>query len=208
MFAPPVLPDFLLVHEREIHSRIGGGWTAHAEWNNSCRERHAQLYGMAGEVFAAIEQMAGESGNTITLLYEEHGLAGLVTRTEEVMACVAENVGQMASRLPDFSFQRNTVYMRFCHRDYHKGSVLRELCDLVNIHRDEVLAAGDHFNDLSMLDGENAAMTACPANAIDPVKEIVRRAGGHVAEKSWADGIAEALCYYESPRSRRDQACA
>ncbi len=59
------------------------------------------------------------------------------------------------------------------------------------------MAAGDHYNDLSMLDGVYAAMPACPANAIDAVKAVVRKAGGFVSLHGHADGIADAIAYFE-----------
>jgi hypothetical protein len=49
-----------------------------------------------------------------------------------------------------------------------------------------------------MLDGSYAKMTACPANAIDAVKQVVRRSEGYIANKNWADGIAEALDFFEN----------
>ena len=74
---------------------------------------------------------------------------------------------------------------------------LEELCRLEGLPREDVFAAGDHYNDLSMLDGKYAGMPACPANAIDPVKETVRAAGGYVARARWADGVAEAMRHFE-----------
>ncbi len=207
IFAPPVLPDFLLVHERDIFRRIDRGWVSHGDWNASCHQRHAELYQRAGELFALIEQMAAESNNTITILYEDDVPAGLVTSNEEVMEKVARRIEEVAVRLPEFGYQRNFIYLRFCHRDYHKGSALEELCRLENIPRDEVFAVGDHHNDLSMLDGVHAGMTACPANAIELVKETVLRAGGYVAEKPWADGVAEALEFYGSNHRQRVGVC-
>ena len=148
-------------------------------------------------MFAFVERLAQES-DQITIIYEEELPAGLVTSSEEVMEVVANDIQSEAERLPDFSFQRNSIYLRFCHRDYHKGSALGELCRLEGIEAEAVFAAGDHFNDLSMLDGSYAKMTACPANAIDPVKQLVRRSQGYIAEKCWADGVAEALDFYEN----------
>lgn len=58
-----------------------------------------------------------------------------------------------------------------------------------------------------MLDGISAGMTACPANAIATVKETVLRAGGYLAEASWAQGVVEALQYYELRNSGRESAC-
>lgn len=39
-------------------------------------------------------------------------------------------------------------------------------------------------------------MTACPANAIEPIKELVRRTQGYIAQKCWANGVAEAIAFY------------
>ena len=197
LFNAPLEPDFLLTNEREIYRKTANGhWMPHGDWNSISRRRHGELFGQALEMFAFVERLAQES-DQITILYEEKIPVGLVTSSEEVMEIVANNIQSEAERVPDFSFQRNSIYLRFCHRDYHKGSALGELCRLEGIKADAVFAAGDHFNDLSMLDGSYAKMTACPANAIDPVKQLVRRSQGYIADKCWAEGVAEALDHYE-----------
>ena len=204
LFDAPVAPDFLLTNEREIyHCDASGDWVPHGDWNSVSRQRHAELFKGALEMFAVVEQLAQES-DYITVLYEDQLPAGLVTNSEDEMEIVAGRIQTAAQRLPDFSFQRNSIYLRFCHRDYHKGSALGELCRLEAIEIQAVLAAGDHFNDLAMLDGTYAKNTACPANAIEPVKELVRRTQGYVAEKCCADGVAEALAFYGTWRSRRN----
>ena len=134
------------------------------------------------------------------MIYEEKQPIGLVTQSEQIMEELIEELDEALLSHADFSYQRNTVYLRFCHRDYHKGSALAELCRLEGIPTSEVFAAGDHFNDLPMLDRKYAALIACPANAIDPVKEKVRLAEGCISNLPWADGIAEALRHYEEQR--------
>ncbi|MBI4028385.1 MAG: HAD hydrolase family protein [Verrucomicrobia bacterium] len=59
-----------------------------------------------------------------------------------------------------------------------------------------VFAAGDNFNDLSMLDGAHAGMVAAPANAIPEVKATVLSAGGYVARRLCGHGILEALQHF------------
>jgi hypothetical protein len=105
-------------------------------------------------------------------------------------------IDRARAKAPKFNYQRNTVYLRFCHADYHKGAALAELSRLTNTPQSAIFAAGDHHNDLSMLDGRFAAMPACPANAIAEVKETVRRAGGWVAEKEVGAGVHEALQHF------------
>src|SRR5260370_1566386 len=107
---------------------------------------------------------------------------------------------------PKFHYPRNTLYLRFCHADYHKGAALAELARLIDISRENIFAAGDHHNDISMLDGKVAGMPSCPANAIDKVKDAVRATGGYVAEKEKCGGVYEAVHLFtasESPSRRR-----
>lgn len=192
LFCAPAAPDFLLTCEREIFSGNGDGtWTPHSEWNALCTERHDTLFEVAAPVVCAICSFAARSPD-VTIIEEEGRPAGLVTSSEKIMDEVAAFIENESVEHPDFSYQRNTVYLRFCHRDYHKGSSLGEVCRMLQIDRSAVLAAGDHFNDLPMLDGRYAAFPCCPSNAIPEVKRTVLAAGGHVASLPAADGIAEA----------------
>ena len=196
IFAAPYEPDFLLTNEREIFLRAeDGGWEPDLSWNGTCRQRHEELFSRAGSVFEKVAELASNSPD-VTLIHENGVLAGLVTSSEAVMEEVAGFIIREAVELPEFHFQRNTVYMRFCHRDYHKGAALGALCRTLSIGREQVFAGGDHFNDLSMLDGKYAAFPCCPSNAIAEVKSAVQSAGGYVATKVAADGVAEAWRFF------------
>jgi hydroxymethylpyrimidine pyrophosphatase-like HAD family hydrolase len=108
----------------------------------------------------------------------------------------AELIGELAAQEPEFSFNRNDVWMRFAHREIHKGSSLAELARLLGIPRSEVLAIGDHHNDIPMLDGTAAGMVACPANAVEAVKTLVREVGGYVSPYPWGEGVADAIRHF------------
>jgi hydroxymethylpyrimidine pyrophosphatase-like HAD family hydrolase len=192
-FQPPVPPDFLLTHEREIYRRDAAGeWIESGDWNRICRERHAELFHHSGGVMAQIRAML-DGARDVTWINEEECSVGLITSDEAVMERVTGGFEALRAEFPDFNYQRNTIYLRFCHIDYHKGASLGELCRQLGLGADEVFAAGDHFNDLSMLDPKYARHLACPANAIPQVKAAVTRAGGCVSALRYGDGIAEAL---------------
>ena len=112
------------------------------------------------------------------------------------MEHIARFIEQARAAHPKFDYQRNGIYLRFCHADYHKGAALAELARLIEVPRDNIFAAGDHHNDISMLDGKVAAMPSCPANAIDEVKDAVRNAGGYVAKNEHGAGVYEALRHF------------
>jgi hydroxymethylpyrimidine pyrophosphatase-like HAD family hydrolase len=193
IFGAPIEPDFLLTHEREVYRRDAtGAWQDFGDWNGISRERHAELFHRSGAIFAQIHSLVTGAPD-VTLIEEEGHTAGLITSDEAVMARVAAGLDAMRDAIPKFSYQRNTIYLRFCHADYDKGSVLGELCRLLGMHPGEVFAAGDHYNDLSMLNPKFAAHLACPANAIAEVKSAVASTGGCVSSQRFGEGIASAL---------------
>ncbi len=193
LFAAPVEPDFLLTHEREIwHRDEDGVWKDFGDWNRLCRQRHAELFTRAADIFRRVRALLAHA-HDVNLIEENGTPSGLITADESVMDRVAASLDAMRDEVPKFHYQRNTIYLRFCHADYNKGSALAELGRLTNLSRDEIFAVGDHFNDLSMLDGRYAAHVACPANAIPPVQAAVLAAGGRVARQSFGAGSAEAL---------------
>src|SRR4029079_17614950 len=82
---------------------------------------------------------------------------------------------------------------RFSHKAYNKGTALAEIARRLNITPEEIIAAGDHMNDLPMLSQEFAKWLVAPMNAIDSVKETVRRQNGYVSEKHCGHGVAHGI---------------
>jgi len=74
--------------------------------------------------------------------------------------------------------------------------VHNELARLLRVGRENIFAAGDHHNDVSMLDGKFAGMPSCPANAIPEVQNAVSNAGGYIAQKNCGAGVHEALLHF------------
>lgn len=196
-FAVPIRPDFILTSERDVFrpSENAGAWEAFGDWNERCARDHRELFSSAQSVLAEVIDFVNQKTQA-RLIYEPEGPAGLIAQSEEEMDRVTEFIERARQRHPKFNYQRNTVYLRFCHADYHKGTALAELARLIEIPRENIFAAGDHHNDISMLDGTFAAMPACPANAIQEVKEAVRGAGGYVAQKEHGAGVHEALRHF------------
>jgi HAD superfamily hydrolase (TIGR01484 family) len=194
----PVHPDFILTSERDVFRPSNNGgpkWEAFGDWNDRCAREHARLFSSAESVLAEVVEFVTQKTRA-RLIYLEDALEGLVAGDEAEMDRIVEFIDRARTQHPQFSYQRNTVYLRFCHSDYHKGAALAELARLIDVPRDNIFAAGDHHNDLSMLDGRFAAMPACPANAIPQVKEAVRGAGGYVAKKSHGAGVREGLLHF------------
>ncbi len=196
-FSFPIRPDFILTTEREVFrpGQNGDKWEAFGDWNERCARDHAELFSSAQPVLAEVIDFVTQETKA-RLLYHSEGLEGFVAQNDEEMNRITEFIERARAGHPKLDYQRNTVYLRFCHADYHKGAALAELARLIEVPRDNIFAAGDHHNDISMLDGKFAAMPSCPANAIEEVKAAVRAAGGYVAEKEHGAGVREALLHF------------
>lgn len=188
-------PDFALTAEREVYRATPEGtWTDFGDWNLRCTKAHDELYAVARPVFAAIRQFV-ESETGSTFIDDATGI-GIVAASEPEMDRILLQVDRLRAPIPPLHYQRNTVYVRFCHRDYSKGAALGELMRLLGLDRDRVFAAGDHLNDIPMLDGVYASWVACPANSAPAVKKVVRDAGGYIARCNAGDGVAEAIDHF------------
>ncbi|HZE12742.1 MAG TPA: HAD-IIB family hydrolase [Chthoniobacterales bacterium] len=197
-FEFPIHPDFILTSERDIFRRSSNGgakWEPFGDWNDRVARKHSELFHSAAAVLAEVIDFVTQKTKA-RLLYHSAGLEGLVAESEEEVERVTQFIDRARANQPKFHYQRNTVYLRFCHADYHKGAALAELSRLLEIPRDQIFAAGDHHNDISMLDGRFAAYPACPANAIPEVKAAVKSAGGYVATKNHGAGVHEALLHF------------
>jgi HAD superfamily hydrolase (TIGR01484 family) len=196
-FSFPIRPDFILTTERDIFrpGQNGDKWEAFGDWNERCARDHAELFSSAQSVLAEVIDFVTQKTKA-RLIYHSEGLEGLVAESDEEMHRITDFIERARVGHPKLDYQRNTIYLRFCHADYHKGAALAELARLIKVPRDNIFAAGDHHNDISMLDGRFAAMPSCPANAIDEVKSAVRAAGGYVAEREHGAGVCEALRHF------------
>jgi HAD superfamily hydrolase (TIGR01484 family) len=193
----PIRPDFILTSERDVFrpSPNGSKWEPYGDWNDRCAQAHAELFNSAGSVLSEIVDFVKQKTKA-RVIYLGTAAEGLIATSEEEMDRITEFIECVRARQPEFNYQRNTIYLRFCHADYHKGAALAELSRLIDVPREEIFAAGDHHNDVSMLDGRFAAMPACPGNAIDAVKKAVRSAAGYVAGREYGAGVHEALLHF------------
>lgn len=196
-FGVPLSPEYILTSERHIYHPDGnGGWHDYGDWNRICREHHDQLFEKSGDFFEQIRNLVVETPGVILQRNGEGVPEGLIAESEEILDNVTARLNALPGRQDDFHYQRSNIYLRFCHRLYDKGSTLAELGRLLDMPTTDILAVGDHQNDLAMLYGRVAGMVACPANAHESVKMAVLKAGGHVSRLEAGEGTAEAIRFY------------
>src|SRR5262249_33705090 len=109
---------------------------------------------------------------------------------------IQEYLEQYCRSVPRLAVVRNDIYARFSHEAYNKGTALGELTRRLALAPEQVFAIGDHLNDLPMLSRAYARYLAAPANAVAPVKAVVRDEGGFISRAAQGWGVADALNFY------------
>jgi HAD superfamily hydrolase (TIGR01484 family) len=199
----PFLPDYVIGREREIFfPNHFGRWLPHEKWNKACEKEIHGLFKSSKKLLKEIRAEVKE--NTGAQWIEMDGEpAGVISQTLEEMVWIVDRVQILAAAEPRLGWQRNSIYLRFGHRDYQKGSTLSEIARLYALGPDRCFAIGDSHNDLEMLDPAHAGMAACPANAVDDIKAKIAETGGYQAEGSHGYAAIEALRHFfpaEKPR--------
>lgn len=187
-----VQPDYLVLVEREIYQHDGVRYAPVVGWNAACTHDHAELFArVRPEVPALVDWVKARFRATV---YEDAWSPFcLIAGSNGDADLIQARLDEFCIRFPELAVVRNDVYARFSHVAYNKGTALAELTRMLKLTCAEVLAAGDHLNDLPMLKSEFARYLVAPGNAIPPVKEVVRRQGGWVSQSTCGNGVAEGM---------------
>jgi hydroxymethylpyrimidine pyrophosphatase-like HAD family hydrolase len=187
-----VFPDYLVVRESEIYRLTGQRrYRPLRRWNRDVRRTRRA-------VRAQLRPMIRLWQKEIIDQFPCNDHAGrsnqLWFRADtEVAIQIEETLQEKMQDYPDALVYRNgtDVYLGFTF--FTKGAALAEIAAMEDLPRDQIFAAGDGPNDVSMLDGNVAAWCAAVANADPKVIDQVRRANGYVASAPCAEGVIEAL---------------
>ncbi|MBX7208400.1 MAG: HAD hydrolase family protein [Verrucomicrobiaceae bacterium] len=189
-------PDFIIAQECEIFKPgIISKWTDFGAWNRTARKAHDRFMRDHKRSLDAIRHMV-ETQTKAEFMHGDFGQVGVVATTDEEMDRICEYIDTHSREFPDIGYHRNSIYLRFSHSAYGKGTALGELTRLLELNATQVFAAGDNHNDVTMLDRRFAAQIACPGNALPPIKEIVKSRGGFVASGVASVGMIEALNHF------------
>jgi HAD superfamily hydrolase (TIGR01484 family) len=192
----PFLPDWVVAREREVYFPNGfGRWLPETKWNKRCEKEIHGLFKRSKKLLARLRHEVEEHTGAQWIELEGEP-AGIISRTEEEMEWIVDHITPIICAEPHFSWQRNSIYLRFGHRDFQKGSSLCHVASHYQLPPARRFAIGDSHNDLEMLDPANAGMTACPVNAVDAVKEKIRTTGGLITTAAHGHGAIEALQHY------------
>jgi hydroxymethylpyrimidine pyrophosphatase-like HAD family hydrolase len=192
----PFTPDWVVAREREIWlPNASGRWVPLDPWNKDCeRDQHRFFKEVRATLDAIRHEVEEHTG--ATWIEQPGDPAGLVARTEEEMAWIIGRVEALTATIPMLGWQRNSIWLRFGHKNYQKGSSLAEVARHFRITIAQTFAIGDSHNDFEMLSPDVAAMFACPANAVPDIRRHVVSKGGHACLLDHSEGCVEALEHF------------
>ncbi|MCA1964594.1 MAG: HAD hydrolase family protein [Prosthecobacter sp.] len=189
-------PDYIIAQECDIYRPgLFGRWVDFGSWNKQARRAHARFVRDHEASFTAIRHWLAQQ-TAAQFLEGDYGEFGIVGTTDEEMDAVCAHIDAHAREFPDIGYHRNGIYLRFSHSGFSKGTALSELARLLGLDAGRCFAAGDNYNDLSMLDPRHARMIATPGNGLPPVKAHVLRHGGFVGTRPASEGMMEALGHF------------
>jgi hypothetical protein len=187
-----VRPDYLVLVERELYRHDGVQYVGLDDWNQRCARDHAAVFARVRPELPRLTAWIRERFDA--MVYEDaFSPFCLIAGDNGAADTICAYLEAFCREIPGLTVVRNDVYARFSHASYSKGTALIELSRRLGLEPAQVFAAGDHYNDLPMLDVRIASRLLCPANAIPAVKERVAAQGGEVSSLPHGHAAAAAL---------------
>ena len=193
-----ISPDYIIALEREIYQpNRFKRWIDLGKWNAKCRKDHIKLLKKQRKFIETI-RIYVEQETKARWVASQDEPAAIIASSEQEMDSICSHLDvQITQRKPKYlAYERNSIYLRFSHSEYNKGTAAIALGKMLEIPKEKTFVIGDNYNDLKMLNQEVAGMIACPQNSVPMVKEKVIGIGGYVATNSYGAGAAEALNHF------------
>jgi hydroxymethylpyrimidine pyrophosphatase-like HAD family hydrolase len=187
-----IQPDYLVLVEREIHVHKHSRYVGLEEWNERCSRLHAELFAHVKPDLPRLARWINDHFKA-TVYQDPYSPLCLLAGNNGDADVIHQYLEEYCRTMPKLTVVRNDVYARFSHADFNKGTGLAEIARRLHVSHEHSFAAGDHWNDLPMLDRQHARWLAAPANAVPSVKEAIRRQDGFVSRHECGHGVAEGL---------------
>jgi hydroxymethylpyrimidine pyrophosphatase-like HAD family hydrolase len=187
------LPAAYICCESMVYLVLNDDVVSLEPWNTQARQNlldcHARVQKHLG---ARLDQIEINYKPLITAVGDLMTSYLLDQKGEGVFALYRELESSLA-HMEDVNIIRNGGWVAVNHRDLGKGNALKAYAGHAGVPLAQVLAIGDHHNDLTMLRGDTAAHVGCPGDAIPEVRDAVKKAGGMVGSLAGPAGTAEVI---------------
>lgn len=199
-----VVPEFVIVRHAYIYGLTQFGYMPHLLWNLKIRYLLWHSYANTRRVVDEWHDMICHFSSGVTTVKKGKDRLWLRFDSEEAAASVAEILKEKVKPYHHLQVFKYLMEVDVRPVPYTKGLAVSELAQHLGLDRDQILAIGNGHNDISMLDGQTARLTGCPANSEAEVVEVVHRAGGHIAARNSLAGVMDILNAYQTGAVKSD----
>lgn len=189
-----VMPDYIGAVEREVFIHRSGDYLPVDHWNQHSKTVHKALFQKHTPLMAEVTQWINSRFKAE--VYEDpHSPVCLIANNNEDADLIHSFVNSKLQEHSDLAWVRNDIYARFSHAGIHKGTILNEVAKIHQLPTSGVVAIGDHFNDIPMLDRRFAEHLIAPSNAIPEVRKHLNLKAGYISQFEAGIGVLEGLTF-------------
>jgi hydroxymethylpyrimidine pyrophosphatase-like HAD family hydrolase len=186
-------PVALICSESLVYERTNGSFHPLEPWNSSVQQDLIHFHRRVQERLQPLMPGLMRQYGMFPSYVGEHYTAFALPDKDGVPQRFHMEIRDILADIPKTMVTRNGGWVAILTEDLGKGNALRQFAMAKGYLPDEILAVGDQFNDLNMLDGKAAKHVGCPSNSIPEVVATVRLAGGHVASAEGPHGTIEVI---------------
>lgn len=190
--------EALLVDERQLWLLNGDDWHRLDDWYVPLQTRWEQLAPVAMARLARFVERLPEHGLSVDAgvpdeLVLVRGMVGIRATNSTAALAVRNLLEADFADLDELVVSHNFRWVQVLMRAAGKGNTLAALARHWGYQPDQVLAVGDHMNDVTMLDGTAGLSAACVGNAVPEIVELVTATGGYCAAGETGAGVREVI---------------
>lgn len=193
-------PNYIVSREAYIYEVNGSNYESVSEHNDRMRKKIMMLTRKMSAYMEEILSLYERNNIKVTNFFVYGDFAVEIHTTKDdaqkAMKLMIEFIEK--NEIEDAAVHRNGVMVTVYSKYAGKGNTLLAASQHFGIKPDEVLAIGDSYNDVSMIDGKLGFIGACVGNAETEIKEIVKRGGGYIGAGTAYKGIADILLQLEN----------
>lgn len=187
------MPVALMCSESVIYEKTETGYESLEPWNTRVLDEMRRLHREVQELLEPrLTGILARYGSCPYYIGENY-TAFNVQALGELPEALHRELEELLKPVRGCVVTRNGAWVAIITEQAGKGNILREYMARRGFAPSQVLAIGDQYNDLPMLDGTAAGLVGCPADAISDVVHVVTRAGGMVATAKGPEGTIEVL---------------
>lgn len=124
-------------------------------------------------------------------------------RTMCVVASKNQALDQLAKTLKEYlpdgiNMHTSAGGIDFVPNKINKATAVSALAKKLNVNLNEAICIGDSAGDISMMN--IVGFPACPDNAGNTIKKLVKNQSGYIAKEKYSLGVVEILNYYHNKK--------